>query len=274
MCQKNLINDDINLFDWDKLNIAAENIESNLYVGDLPKIEFEEILYKFRKLFFEYNPENKHNNIGFVNIMDILKLINKKILLNNQKFVRYQSEIDPSNPFQSTSENFKKCKDEDGEYFLLEKNNKFHLKGLFNKITIYYKLSGSVKKKGGVLIINSKKFPLYSTYGKIKKTILSFNKDNWEILKESISIKIKKNNKLCLYKLKIDYPNNLNYIKAGYNEYDQIISGNYKTEKWSNGDVFWTNGFLRALLFPKGNEKNLSINFQSGYKQKKMKNII
>jgi radical SAM superfamily enzyme YgiQ (UPF0313 family)/GT2 family glycosyltransferase len=54
--ERGLINPDLNTFDWNKLNIAAENIETNLYVGELPVRVFNKILGKFRKLFFEPPP--------------------------------------------------------------------------------------------------------------------------------------------------------------------------------------------------------------------------
>jgi len=54
--ERGLINPDLSVFDWNKLNIAAENIETNLYVGDMPIQEFNKILAKFRRLFFEPPP--------------------------------------------------------------------------------------------------------------------------------------------------------------------------------------------------------------------------
>lgn len=39
--------------DWDRMNIAAENINTNLYVGDVEPGRFNNILHQFRTLFFE-----------------------------------------------------------------------------------------------------------------------------------------------------------------------------------------------------------------------------
>ncbi len=50
---KGRINPDIEQFDWDKLNLAAEDVRSNLYVGDLDEKTFARVLDKFRWLFFQ-----------------------------------------------------------------------------------------------------------------------------------------------------------------------------------------------------------------------------
>jgi radical SAM superfamily enzyme YgiQ (UPF0313 family)/glycosyltransferase involved in cell wall biosynthesis len=54
--ERGLINPDLSIFDWNKLNIAAENIETNFYVGDFSVQDFNRILAKFRRLFFEPPP--------------------------------------------------------------------------------------------------------------------------------------------------------------------------------------------------------------------------
>jgi len=114
------IDPDINKVEWDKLNIAAENIDTNLYVGDLDIDTFLKVLRKFRKLFF------------------------------NTNFVEYE---------------------------------------------------------------------------------------------------------------------NSNYIEAGNNESATLIQGNYPTEEWPVGKVFWTNGYLEAVVCPEGDEDIIALEFLAGKKK-------
>jgi len=55
-----------------------------------------------------------------------------------------------------------------------------------------------------------------------------------------------------------------NYITAGINE-TESVRGNYASEKWPEGMIFWTNGLvdLEAYLRSKGGETRISIDFKT-----------
>lgn len=53
--RKGLIEPNLDNLDWDKLNVAAEDLRTNLYVGDLEIEQFARVLRKFKRLFYEPN---------------------------------------------------------------------------------------------------------------------------------------------------------------------------------------------------------------------------
>ena len=62
--ERKIIDPDIDKFPWGKLNIAAEDINTNLYIGDIDRDLFIKIMHKFRILFFQPTESNAKEKKG------------------------------------------------------------------------------------------------------------------------------------------------------------------------------------------------------------------
>ncbi len=110
--EKGLINPNIEEFDWDLLNVAAEDIRTNLYVGDIDRDVFIKILPKFRKLFFDPDLVDENNKLKLVGKMlrkafslKAARLIFADPFLLCRKFLHYLELMKnrPGNLFNSES---------------------------------------------------------------------------------------------------------------------------------------------------------------------------